>query len=161
MKQLLTFCLTGIVALFLFFGIAANQSEKELIAAADALDKQFFDAYNNKDVDALMATYWNSPEMVSYPPDAMVVKGWAANKEAMTQGFAAMPPLKLELLESTNRVEGSVVIGHGKWRMTVTPPEGEPAVMEGRYTDIKANRDGKLLYILDHASVPLPPPPGE
>ena len=28
----------------------------------------------------------------------------------------------------------------------------------GRYTDVKAQRDGKWVYIIDHASVPLPPP---
>lgn len=33
--------------------------------------------------------------------------------------------------------------------------------MMGRYTDIKAERDGKWVYIMDHASMPLPPPSAE
>jgi len=30
--------------------------------------------------------------------------------------------------------------------------------MEGRYTDVKAKRDGRWVYLLDHASAPIPPP---
>ena len=32
--------------------------------------------------------------------------------------------------------------------------------VEGRFSDVKAQKDGKWVYIIDRASVPLPPPPG-
>lgn len=32
--------------------------------------------------------------------------------------------------------------------------------MRARYSDVKAKRDDKWVYIFDHASVPLPPPSG-
>jgi len=47
------------------YWLTPGESEDEMIAATDTLDKQFIEAYNNKDADALMATYWNSPELVS------------------------------------------------------------------------------------------------
>ncbi|MCH7677296.1 hypothetical protein IH879_20430 [candidate division KSB1 bacterium] len=59
------FCLVAVIACFLFIGLTPGESEDEMIAATDTLDKQFIEAYNNKDADALMATYWNSPELVS------------------------------------------------------------------------------------------------
>ena len=34
-----------------------------------------------------------------------------------------------------------------------------PQIIEGRYTDVKRMHDGKWVYVMDHASVPLPPPP--
>jgi len=30
--------------------------------------------------------------------------------------------------------------------------------MEGRFSDVKAVRDGKWVYVMDHASIPVPPP---
>jgi ketosteroid isomerase-like protein len=64
----------------------------------------------------------------------------------------------MEFLNAEYRVEGSVVLCSGKWRYTMPMPEGEPMVMEGRFTDVKAKRDGKMVIIMDHASVPMPAP---
>jgi ketosteroid isomerase-like protein len=67
----------------------------------------------------------------------------------------------LELLESSNAAAGEVVLGTGKWRFTIPSPQGAPIEVMGRYTDVKAKRGGKWVFILDHASAPLPAPPGE
>ncbi|HEX9660334.1 MAG TPA: hypothetical protein VGA18_08535 [Rhodothermales bacterium] len=40
--------------------------------------------------------------------------------------------------------------------MTIPTPDGAQE-MHGRFTDLKAERDGKWLCVHDHASVPLPP----
>jgi ketosteroid isomerase-like protein len=129
-----------------------------LKTAADALDLQFKDAFNRGDAEALAATYWNSPDMVSMAPDGMTV-GMEATKASMSGMFAAMPGAHLELIEGRNDVHGDTVIGWGRWRMTIPGPT--PTVMEGRYSDVKAMKDGRMVYIIDHASVPLPPPPAE
>jgi len=130
-----------------------------MIAGAKALDQQFVTAYKKGDVDGVMAAYWNSPELVSYPPDAMETRGWRATKENLIHFFATVPGPDLELTEVNYKVAGDVVLSWGKWRLTLATPGGETA-LEGRYTDVKAKRDGKWVYILDHASVPLAPPPG-
>jgi hypothetical protein len=31
--------------------------------------------------------------------------------------------------------------------------------MEGRYTSVAVRKNGKWMYVVDHASVPMPPPP--
>jgi len=131
----------------------------KMIESAKALDQQFLDAYNNRDVDALMDTYWNSPELVNYPPGILETVGWEATKDAIMEESANMPDFSLELTERNYKVAGEMVIGWGKWRMTITLPEGDPIAMEGRFTDVKAEKNSKWVYILDHASVPLPPPP--
>jgi ketosteroid isomerase-like protein len=71
----------------------------------------------------------------------------------------AMAGAKLELTDQRNVVVGDAVVGYGLWRMTMPVPDGPPMMMEGRYTDVKVMRDGKWLYMVDHASAPLPPPP--
>jgi ketosteroid isomerase-like protein len=133
----------------------------EMIAAAKDLDQRFVEAYNKGDVDAVMATYWNSPDLVSYPPDAMQAKGWTATKEGMAHTFASMPGFKLELIDPVYIVAGDMVICYGTWKGTMTPPGGGQITIEGRYSDVKAKKNGKLVYIMDHASVPLPPPPAK
>ena len=60
-----------------------------MVAAANALDDRFQDAFNRADVDALMATYWNSPNLVSFGPDGMGTRGWEACKAAAQAMFPA------------------------------------------------------------------------
>lgn len=136
----------------------AGPTPAEMVAAANTLDQQFLAAFNQADVDALMATYWNSPDLVSFGPDGMGTKGWDACKAGAVEMFKAMPGARLEFTAMHNDVHGDVVIGWGTWKMTMGPPDA-PQVLEGRYSDVKARHDGKWVYVSDHASVPLPPPP--
>lgn len=158
MQRLISFLLL----LFLFVTISGCMETPpdtaKMVAAADELDQKFFDAYSSKDLEAVKQLYWNSPELVSYPPGEMEVRGNDAVIESFRKDFDQGIDSKLELIDFTNRVEGSVVVGTGTWRYTMNMPKGEPFVIEGRYLDVKAERNGKWVYIADHASVPLPPP---
>lgn len=142
----------------IFVASARADDPEEMLAAATALNQRFVAAMNAGDVDAVMATYWNSPELVTFWPDAMIARGWGATKEGVAQTFKNMPGARLELTESHQMIAGDTVIGWGLWRMSVPQADGRSATMEGRYTDVKAKRDGQWVYILDNASVPLPPP---
>ncbi len=133
----------------------SGDSDEQMLSAAAELDKKFQEAYNKGDVDALMETYWNSPELVSYVPDAMEPADWAKSKESAAKSFAALKGVKLELLNTKNSIAGEVVLGSGSW--TLTLPDSAGTKMNGRYTDVKTKKDGKWVYIMDHASVPLPP----
>lgn len=136
----------------------AGPTPAEMVAAADALDKRFLEAFNTGDADAIAATYWNSPNLVSFGPDGMGTKGWDAAKAGSVEMFKAMPGAKLEFITVQNDVHGDIVLGWGTWKMTIPTPAG-PQVMEGRYSDAKALKDGQWVYLMDHASVPLPPAP--
>jgi ketosteroid isomerase-like protein len=130
-----------------------------LIAAAKALDKQFTEAFNKRDVDAMMATSWNSPDYLDYPPDVMELRGWQAEKAETAKMFATMPRGATgEATEANYKVAGDVVIGWGKWRVKIPLPNGESIVQDGRYTNVVAKHDGKWVYILAHLSAPSTPP---
>jgi len=152
--------LSGVLGLFISCAPAGEDPEI-MVQAADDLDSRFVEAYNNRDTDALMDTYWNSPELISFPPGAMGSQGWEATKTAMEEEFANAPDFILELTETNNVAAGEVVLGYGKWRFTISMPDAEPMIVEGRFSDVKAKRDGKWVYIMDHASVPMAPPPPE
>jgi ketosteroid isomerase-like protein len=130
-----------------------------MVAAASDLEKRFLETFNTGDVDALMALYWNSPDLSMFPPDAMAIRGWDAAKAAMTETVKAMAGAKFEILESRNVAHGTVVVGSGLWKLTIPAAKGPATVLEGRYSDVKAQKDGKWVFVSDHASVPLPPPP--
>ena len=164
-KARLSFCV-ALITLFVACAPApppppaapAGPTPAELKTAAEELDQKFLAAFNKGDAAALMATYWNSADLVSAGPEDTFITGFAnaqASSEAM---FKSMPGAKIEFLSHNNRVEGNVVLGWGTWRITI-PAQPKPQVVEGRFTDVKAMKDGKMVYVMDHASVPLPPPP--
>jgi ketosteroid isomerase-like protein len=159
MHRLISLFLLPVLFVLITGCAEAPPDPAKMVAAADELDQKFFDAYSSKDLETIKELYWNSPDVVSHPPGEMEVRGYDAVIESFRKDFDRGMDSKLELLEHTNRAEGSVVIGTGLWRFTLNMPEGEPLVIEGRYLDVKAERDGKWVYIADHASVPLPPPP--
>jgi uncharacterized protein (TIGR02246 family) len=132
-------------------------SAQDMIAAANALDQSFINAFNEGDVDALASLYWNSPDVVVFPPDTLEAKGAAGVRQAIAQMFETMHGARFELTEQHQMPAGDVVIGWGLFRVTVPDASGSPVEMVGRYTDVKAERDGKWVYLLDHGSMPIPP----
>jgi len=159
MKTLAVFSVTVVLA---FAGACAPAAPPPpdtaaMLAAATALDEQFEAAYNAYDAEAVSALYWNSPDAVSFPPDVMVAKGIDAIRAGMGEGMAAMQAAaaKLEITEAHHLVVGDAVASWGMWKMTMTGPDGAPMEITGRFSDLKAERDGKWVYLMDHASVPM------
>jgi ketosteroid isomerase-like protein len=144
--------------LLLSAGCASHQQAAtpgEMISSAKSLDASFIAAFNNADAQAVAATYWNSPDLVVYPPGVMECRGWQATHDLYAQMFKDMPGAQLQLIEPQYLVAGHDVIGHGRWKMTF--PAAQP--MLGRYTEVMTIKDGKWVYVLDHPSVPMPPSP--
>jgi uncharacterized protein (TIGR02246 family) len=137
---------------------AAAATPEEMVAAAHALDAEFVAAFNSGDAQAMAALYWNDPQVISFPPGELAVRGHQAIADSTAATFAASPGGKLELTESHDMVAGDVVISWGLWRFTMALPDGTSIVEEGRFTDVKAERGGRWVYLLDHASVPSSPP---
>ena len=139
---------------------AAAETKDEMIAAAKALDATFLAAYNSRDAEAVSATYWHNPDVVSFEPGSMVQRGWDEIHAGYVEGFKQLPEgAKLELTESHYSVLGDGVLTWGLWKFTAPGKDGKPMISEGRYSDVKARRDGKWVYLVDHASVPMAPPP--
>lgn len=129
----------------------------DLMAAAEELDSLFLVAFNNGDADGLMLLYWNSPELRAYPPGEAQQNGYDVVKEAMTKEFEANKGAMLEYTSTNNLVFADGVIGHGTFRWTMPMEGGEPMVMDGRYTEVKEMKDGRMVITVDHTSAPMPP----
>jgi uncharacterized protein (TIGR02246 family) len=157
LRQLPLYCIVFLVATAC--NSTANESDDAKIQAAKEVDRKFVEAFNKGDANAVADTYWNSPELVSFQPDAMELKGMDQLKEYFKSSFASSKGAIIEIPSADYRVAGDVVYTWGKW--TLTLPDSAHTKILGRYTDIKSKKDGKWVYILDHASVPMPPAPAK
>ena len=154
-----TWALLGLAIAMGAAGSSWAASKEDMIKGADGVDQAFLKAFNEGNVEAVAAIYWNSPDVLLFPPDAMMVKGIDSLRSSFVQMMTTMKGCKLELKERHQMAVGEVVLGWGLWRMAMPAPDSGTIEMLGRYTDVKAERDGKWVYLMDHASVPVPPPP--
>ena len=138
------------------------ETPEQMIASAKAVDEAFIAGFNKADGDAVAATYWNSPETVSYLPDVMELKGFEAIKAGLVQSMPAMGGAQLQITEARYVPVGEdTVLSNGLWTMTMPAAEGAaPAEMRGRFSAVMQRKDGRWVYIMDHASMPMAPPPG-
>ena len=136
-------------------------STTDLIAAANELDSLFLVAFNNGDAEAIMKLHWNSPELRAYPPGEMQVNGFDAVKAGYMREFSSSKGATLQYTHINNIPFADGVVGHGTFRWTMPMEGGDPMVFDGRYSEVKAMKDGKMVIILDHTSMPMPPPPAD
>ena len=123
---------------------------------AQMVDQAWVKAMKANDLEATLALY--APDAVAYFPDGDF-KGKEAIRKSWTDFLAAFT-VKDATSEGTYETAGDTSLGWGYWSMTVVPKGGgDPIPMKGRATVVVKKIGGKWLYIVDHASVPLPPPP--
>lgn len=123
-----------------------------------SLDDAWAKAAKANDLDGIMALY--APDALMYPPDAMEAKGKDAIR-ANYKGFLDTMTIRDAKLTDTHyETHGDIGLAHGHWVMTVVPKAGgDPVQMEGRFSSVAKKIGGKWLYVVDHASAPMPPPP--
>jgi uncharacterized protein (TIGR02246 family) len=132
-------------------------SEEEMLKAARQVDADFIKAMKKEDVDAVMAIYWNDPKVVMLPTGDMIAKGPDAIRAGYKAFFEGTNVKEFKMTKQEYRVLGDAVLGWGLFTLTTVPSLGPEVTIEGRYTEIIAERDDKWVYVFDHASVPLSP----
>lgn len=124
------------------------------------LDDAWTKAFVAGNVEAVVALY--AADAVMYPPDSMEARGTKAIKASYAAFLNANKVQDFKMLDQKYETKGDLSYGSSRWTMTVVPKaggEGKPVNMEGRASSVAKKIGGKWLYILDHASVPVPPPP--
>ena len=140
---------------------ACGPSPDTMIDEAKALSARFEEAFNNEDIDALAACYWDDPAVLSMPPGNMVVKGHEGIRADFKAFLEGTNVKRFKLRKPQYRVVGDSVIGWGKFRLTTLPSIGPEVTIDGRYLEVIEKKNGEWVYVLDHASVPMPPNTGE
>jgi uncharacterized protein (TIGR02246 family) len=144
----------------LVFGVALLVG-RGLVAADDGaktVDDAWVKAINANDLEAVVALYADDATM--YPPDQNEAKGKDAIRAAYAALLAANTVKDARVTEGHYQTYGSYSSGWGHGTLTLVPKAGgSPVTMEVRITAVAVKRGGKWLYLVDHASAPLPPPP--
>lgn len=139
-------------------GCERHEDPAKVKQALEAMGKKFVEAFNNKDVDSIMASYWKSPDLVIMYPDGDY-RGYDAVKASWEKTFREVDVKKFEVKEHNIEVGHHMAYEWGMWDYTFQPKGGPEMSVTGRYLQVWAEKDGKWVVVADHASVPLPPPP--
>jgi ketosteroid isomerase-like protein len=133
--------------------------------AADikALEKSYVDAFNAKDLNAIMAVYSPDENLVAFdaiPPRQYV--GFNAYKKDTADFLAAFPgPIRVEQTDWKIETEGNLGYGHGFLRAVLTDKDGKQLDSTVRMTDVYRKINGKWLIVHEHLSFPVEMPSGK
>ncbi|MDG4560888.1 MAG: SgcJ/EcaC family oxidoreductase [Candidatus Competibacter sp.] len=107
----------------------------------------FFRAFNQGDIDAVIALYEPRAALVAQP--GQVAEGHSALREAFN-GFLAMKPT-LTPEKHTFVTASDLALSTVKWTLKGTGPDGQPVQMEGTSSDIlRKQADGRWLFVIDN-----------
>jgi uncharacterized protein (TIGR02246 family) len=133
------------------FAVAADEGPA-------SVDQAWKKAMLAQDVNAIANLY--APDAVMYSPDSMVLKGREAIRKDYEELLKTMRVVSADLSDTHYETHGDVGLAHGHFTLKMAPKAGGDTVtMEGRFTSVAKKIGGKWQYVVDHASVPMPPPP--
>jgi len=115
------------------------------------LDSRFVQAMSNKDVEGAMGCLLDSPELVVVLWGT-VLRGPQAIRQSITDLFAQMRSVHLEINEVTHWRLGDAVFAVGTATYEFEAPDGTKSTVKERWTDVRQNVAGKWVYVLDHAA---------
>jgi ketosteroid isomerase-like protein len=133
-------------------------SPAEMLTAAKVLDDKVVDAFSKRDVEALMDTHWNSPNLAILDEDEFFL-GWETFKAPTASYLKQFKEVRFSYIESRNIVDGDLVLGQHKWHASSIGTDGALREETGLHSDVKALRNGKWVIIAE-TFVRLPPKPG-
>ena len=144
----------------LVVGCEKHEDPATIIKTIDEMDARFAESVNKMDVDGVASIYWNSPDLVTYYPDTLVLRGYDAIKTYWQTTFAMSDVKKFEFTDHHVVATPHMAADWGQWTFTLQPKRA-PSEMtfSGRYSQVWEQKDGKWVVTVDHASSPLPPAP--
>jgi len=127
---------------------------------AMAHSKAFERAANARDVKAVLALYAPDAHVV-WPGQGEEATGTAAIEKLVADFMKDMPKDAKMVLESQTAIPlgGGQVATVGRWEESFTDADGKPQTADIRTTEIIKTVGEKTLYVVDHASIGLPPAP--
>jgi uncharacterized protein (TIGR02246 family) len=125
-------------------------TEAEMAEAKD-LDRRFCDAMARKDLEAAMACFWDSPDLLVVLL-GQVQRGPAEVREGIRKMFEQNESIKLEVRDITYVRSGDGVIGVGTATFHLQPAGGRRQLLVERWSDLRRKVDGRWVYVLDHAT---------
>ena len=132
-------------------GLLAQDINDAVMSANARLDSRFVQAMSNKDVEGAMACLLDSPDLVLVL-FGKVLRGPAAARQFLTEMFASMRTVHLEINEVTHWSFGETVFAVGTATYEFEALDGARSTLKECWTDARQKVAGRWVYILDHAT---------
>lgn len=128
-------------------------------SSPESVDTVWVAAMKANDVTAVMKCY--APDAVVWLPGAPAAQGEQAIRKVYEGLLSANTVRDASITNVQERMAGATAVRWGNFSLTLAPKAGgEPAVLSGRFTELLERRDGRWVYVVDHASAEPPPMAG-
>jgi ketosteroid isomerase-like protein len=132
-------------------GLLAQDLNDAVMSANARLDSRFVQAMSNKDIEGAMACLLDSPDLVLVL-FGKVLRGPAAVRQFLTELFASMRTVHLEINEVTHWSLGETVFAVGTATYEFEALDGTRSTLKECWTDARQKVAGRWVYVLDHAT---------
>ena len=140
--------------------LAAAPAFADPAADAKAHSEAFARAMAARDVTAAAALYTDDARVI-WPGQGEEANGKAAITKLIAASLKASPDSSPVLVSQDVLPLGDGLIAVlGQWKQDVKGPDGKVETLHVRSSEILKKTGGKTLYVVDHASIGVPPPPG-
>jgi uncharacterized protein (TIGR02246 family) len=139
--------------------ILAGAASADAVAEAKTVNDAFTKAFEACDIPAVMELYENDA-VVIWPGEGDFALGKPAFETIVKAYCSAPSKPSIKVVSSDARAVGLEHIIHfGRLDVTMTGPDGKPATLRLRTSELLHKSHGKWRYEVDHASAGLPQPP--
>ena len=127
---------------------------------AMAHSKAFERAANARDAKAILALYASDAHVV-WPGQGEEANGRAEIEKLVANFLKTLPKDAKMTLKSQTAIAlgGGHIATVGHWDQSFTDADGTRRTVDIRTTELITKEKGKTLYVIDHASIGLPPEP--
>ncbi|HEY2773116.1 MAG TPA: SgcJ/EcaC family oxidoreductase [Candidatus Binatia bacterium] len=138
---------------------SATLARADANAEGRAVSEAFEKACNSGDVAAVMELYEDDATAI-WPGEGEIAKGKPGIHKLVADLCKASAKATNKLVSQQSIAVGKDhILNVGRWTATGPGPDGKPSTVEIRTTELLHKSGGKWRYVVDHASIGLPPPP--
>jgi uncharacterized protein (TIGR02246 family) len=146
----------AVALVFMFMATAYADPVVEAKAVNDAFTK----AFEACDIPAVLDLYEDNA-IVIWPGEGEFAIGKSAFEKILKGYCSGSSKPSIKVVSSDARQVGRDYILHfGQLDASVAGPDGKPATIRLRTTELFHKSHGKWRFAMDHASAGIPPPPG-
>jgi uncharacterized protein (TIGR02246 family) len=139
--------------------VSAGSAWADPAAVVKAHSDAFAKAFNSCDVPAALDLYEDNAVLI-WPGEGQVATGKAEIEKVIKDQCSGAGKSSLKEVSSDSRAVGDdYIINIGMWDSTAPAPDGKPATARVRTTELLHKSGDQWRYVIDHASIGLPPPP--
>ena len=129
-------------------------AQTAIAPALQDIHRRFETAFNNADLEAILALY--EPQALFVNTDGAVMHGHKEIRRAFAAVFASGARIRLETAGIMEGTDGLVLM-HGRWLLSGNGPDGEAFEQRGTSAEVlRRQANGSWLYAIDNPFVPMP-----